>query len=292
MLSDVENRLWRHYADLRRVARRSGSSRQALDAVGGTRRSDEIAWLRTTSEGHEQYRRRVDPVDADVAVVCVSNRPHNLGNVLANVERQRHDRLELVYVDNSGTADLRETSSSLDSISAVLQRCTFLSRSPEVSLGACLNAALRRAGARFVAKFDDDDVYGPDYVVDALRAHRYAGAGVVGKHTYYAHLESTDEWLLRFPGHEFTYGSTLAGGTLVIDRELVGELAFEDISIGEDRAFIAACHRAGVPTFSADRFNFVQRRGEENTWRVDRPSFLRRSRLLDGPPSGPHEVVR
>lgn len=291
MLSAVGNRLWRHYADLRRVARRSGSAQQALDVFGGVDRSSDIEWLRTTSEGHEQYRRRVDPVDADVAIVCVSNRPQNLENVMANVARQRHDRLELVYVDNSGTADLRETSSSLESLSTGPLRCTFLSRSPEISLGTCLNAALRRADARFVAKFDDDDVYGAEYLADALRAHRYAGAGVVGKHTYYAHLEPTDEWVLRFPGHEFTYSSTLAGGTLVIDRDKVGGRQFEDISIGEDRAFIAACHRAGVSTFSADRFNFVQRRGEENTWRVDRAAFLRRSLLLDDPP-GRAEVGR
>jgi hypothetical protein len=128
--------------------------------------------------------------------------------------------------------------------------------------------------ARFIAKFDDDDHYGPGYLADALRAHSFAGAGVVGKHTYYAHLATTDETVLRFPTHEFRYSSTLAGGTLVIDRSRTGGLRFPDISLGEDRAFLKACHRRGVSTFSADRFNFVQRRADDNTWAVSRQDFL------------------
>jgi len=105
----------------------------------------------------------------------------------------------------------------------------------------------------------------------------YAGAGVVGKHTYYAHLVAADRTVLRFPAHEFTYTSTLAGGTLVIDRERTGDLEFNDISLGEDRDFIAACHRRGISTFSADRFNFVQTRSDDNTWSISQDAFLRKT---------------
>jgi len=129
------------------------------------------------------------------------------------------------------------------------------------------------SSSRFVAKFDDDDRYGAHHLVDSLRAHGYAGAGVVGKHTYYAEIEATGERLLRFPGNEFRYTSTLAGGTLVIDRDRTGDLAFDDISLGEDRAFIAACNRRGLSTFSADRFNFVQSRGRDNTWTIADADF-------------------
>ena len=62
---------------------------------------------------------------------------------------------------------------------------------------------------------------------------------VVGKHTYYAGFHANDQTVLRFPGHEFSYSATLAGGTLVIDRGIVGGLQFQDISLGEDRAFLA-----------------------------------------------------
>ena len=150
---------------------------------------------------------------------------------------------------------------------------------------------MEHTDARFVAKFDDDDLYGPQYLTDALRAHRYAGAGVVGKHSYYAHLPESGETILRFPGHEFRYSSTLAGGTLVIDRDRVGDLRFPDRSVGEDRAFVAGCHRRGVATFSADRFNFSQGRGTDNTWTIDRGEFLKKSRVVD-PTLDEHVVER
>jgi hypothetical protein len=280
MLADIRNRGWRHYADLRRTLSRAGSAKPALDALGVSERSDGEAWTRATDVGHTDYREAIEPLDDDVAIVCVSNRPDRLTDVIANVQRQRHDRLELVYVDNSGSADLAAVSSAFESAPWHVRKCTFLSRSPEISLGHCLNAAFQRTDARFVAKFDDDDYYGVDYVTDALRAHRYAGAGVVGKHTYYGHLLETDEYVLRFPGHEFSYSSTLAGGTLVIDRDRVGDQRFRDISIGEDRAFIVDCHRRGISTFSADRFGFLQARGNDNTWATDRQSYLAKSRVV------------
>jgi hypothetical protein len=107
-----------------------------------------------------------------------------------------------------------------------------------------------------------------------MRAHAYAGAAVVGKHTYYAYLAEQDRTVLRFPTHEFSYSSTLAGGTLVIDRDRIGSVRFADVSIGEDRAFIAACLRRGAATYSADRFSFTQTRSGDNTWNVDLERFL------------------
>ncbi|MDX2381223.1 MAG: glycosyltransferase family A protein [Acidimicrobiia bacterium] len=280
MLDIYRRRAWRHAADLRRVITRSGSARPALAVFEDVDRSDAATWHATTDAEHERYRGLIDPIDDDVAIVCVSNRPHLLADVIANVERQQQGRLEFVYVDNSGSKDHRSMAARLDEAFSGRTRSSFLTRAPNVSLGSCLNAAMRRTEARFVAKFDDDDLYGPDYLLDALRAHRYAGAGVVGKHTYYGHLTETDEYVLRFPGHEFSYTSTLAGGTLLIDRQRVGDLSFRDISLGEDRAFIADCHRRGVSTFSADRFGFLQARGADNTWASDRTSYLAKSRIV------------
>ena len=61
---------------------------------------------------------------------------------------------------------------------------------------------------------------------------------------------------------------------LVIDRDRIGDQRFENVSLGEDRAFLAQCHRRGFSTFSADRFNFVQMRTGTNTWNIDDASFL------------------
>lgn len=246
---------------------------------GEGRRRDVEQWRELTADRHGDYRAAVEPARGRVAAVCVTSRPQFLERALEQVAHQHHGDLELVVVTNSAAYD------HVDVDAMVGRTCdrlaaTVLRRSHEVSLGQCLNAAMATTNARFVAKIDDDDLYGPHYIDDALRAHNYAGAGVVGKHTYWARLEATDDYVLRFPGHEFVYSGTLAGGTLVIDRDRTGDLAFPDLSLGEDRAFIGACHRRGLSTFSADRFNFVQSRAVDNTWSVSREQFVARSLVV------------
>jgi glycosyltransferase involved in cell wall biosynthesis len=280
LLRRVERRGWKEYADVRRRLSRTGSARSAVQTFGAISRRDHIGWEAATASGHERYR-AVHPVPpGSAAIVCVSQRPENLGLVAANVLAQVRPDLELVYVANTATFDGGAIEAALAPVERHLRRVTVLSRTPDVSLGACLNAGFARTDARFVAKFDDDDKYAPNYLADALRAHGYAGAGIVGKHTYYAHLEETDELVLRFPGHEFTYTSTLAGSTLVLDRDRIGSIAFPDVSIGEDRALIAACNRRGISTFSADRFNFVGGRSSANSWTVSREQFVSGARIV------------
>ncbi|MDC3331888.1 glycosyltransferase family 2 protein [Ilumatobacter sp.] len=260
---------WRYAADLRRVSTRSGSARSALQSLGGPPRNDTEVWGDATRSRHEDYR-RVHSVPSDrVAVVCVSMRPHMLEAVIANISRQVDVDLEVVYVANDGTFDMHVVEESF----APIERTTLLHPPARTSLGAALNQAMEHTDARFVAKFDDDDVYGPWFLADSLRAHGYAGAGVVGKHSYYGQIARTGSTYLRFPQNEFRYSGTLAGGTLVIDRDRIGDQRFEDISLGEDRAFLAQCHRRGFSTFSADRFNFVQMRTGSNTWTIDDAAF-------------------
>jgi glycosyltransferase involved in cell wall biosynthesis len=289
VIDALRGRVWRGYADLRRRVSRSGSATAARVAYGDVRRADVERWVALTAERHAAYRAAVPPVDARVAIVCVSNRPHLLDQVVRCVNAQQHGDHEFVLVTNSDRYDDVDIDAVLAPLTRSSTKVTVLRRPPEQTLGACLNDAAAVTDARFVAKFDDDDHYGPRYLVDALRAHAYAGAGVVGKHTYYAHLSGADRTVLRFPAHEFSYSSTLAGGTLVIDRERTGDLRFADLSLGEDRAFLAACHRRGISTFSADRFSFVQTRSTDNTWTIDSDDFLRNT--LPVAPGIPFDII-
>jgi glycosyltransferase involved in cell wall biosynthesis len=287
--SAVVGRLWRGYADGRRRILRTGTAARALQVFDGLDRADVDAWESATSSSHQRYRAATSIAEGDVAVICVSKRPDRLGDVVANIARQAEldGRLSAVFVANDDGFDPDLVERSLDGV----RNSRVLHPPPDTTLGAALNLAMDATSARFVAKFDDDDVYGPHHLADLLRAHSYAGAGVVGKHTYYAHIEGDDETVIRFPGREFTYSATLAGGTLVLDRDRIGDLRFDDVSIGEDRAFIAACHRRGVSTFSADRFNFVQMRHDDNTWRVAPAQFREQTRTVDSD-AHQHQVHR
>ncbi len=269
-VGDVTRRVWRARADVERRLRRGGSSAPALRSFGGAD-SGSADWLSVSAGGFDRYRAEHELAADRAAVICVSKRPERLADVVANIVRQRAEvAVDFVFVTNHEGFDQIDLERGLVSVPGV----TVIEMPGNASLGTCLNAGLAATTERFVAKFDDDDWYGDHYLADALRAHGYAGAGVVGKHSYYADVGEPAVRYLRFAEHEFTYSGTLAGGTLVIDRERVGSVTFDDVSVGEDRRLLAAAHRAGASTFAADRFGFVQRRHDGNTWSVSADRFL------------------
>ena len=137
-----------------------------------------------------------------------------------------------------------------------------------------IDAWLDATDARFVAKFDDDDHYGPEYLTDALLVHRFVDAAIVGKKTFYAHLEGPDETILRFPGNEFTFANRVSGSTLVIDRALMPDVRFSALNLGEDNDLFERALARGLGVFSADRYNYVAARRpdrDSHSWSIDGP---------------------
>lgn len=227
----------------------------------------------------EPTGRQAEGSDPSVTVVCVTNRPQNLDTVLDHFRSQTWEHKRLMVVTNSEEFDRK----LVDERVADTTGGEVVHTRSDLSLGACLNLALERASSRYVAKIDDDDVYGPSFLEDLMLAHRYADAGVVGKHSYHAYLADPGETILRFPDGDFCYTPYLAGGTLVIDRDRTGAVRFPHVSIGEDLGFIVSCLRRGISTFSADRYNYVQVRSAENTWTATEGTYLKSfERVGDG----------
>jgi cellulose synthase/poly-beta-1,6-N-acetylglucosamine synthase-like glycosyltransferase len=268
----AEGRLARLYADALRLQRSSTRIAGLPTALGGPG-VDVDAWTREGEARHASFRLEAAPVEGRVAVICSSHRPQDIKNIVSSMSRQTHADLELILVLHGEQWKRTEAEAHLEPLHRSLQRLQVLSASSSLTLGECLNRALKSTDARFVAKFDSDDRYGAEYLVDALRCHAVADAGIVGKHSYYSHLVANDNFILRFPGHEYTYTSTMSGGTFVIDRDVVDDQGFAALSVGEDRDFIRRCHRRGISTYSSDRFNYTVVRSGTNTWEIDDEKF-------------------
>ena len=244
-----------------------GPAKERHVAYRAAQRSSASALI---DRGLQEADHPLDTSDREVTVVCVTERPHHIEAVLDQFVGQTWGHKRLLVVTNSAAFDAPDVDERVHETAGG----ATIHTDPSVSLGACLNLALDRTTTRFVAKVDDDDRYGPSFLEDLMIAHRFAGAGVVGKHSYFAHLSRSGRTILRFPDGDFRYTPYLAGGTLMIDRERTGGLGFPDVSIGEDQGFVLACLRRGISTFSADRFNYVQERGAENTWQASDEAYL------------------
>lgn len=256
------------YRSLRPEGRQVAS---LLHSLGLDRGAPVDEWLAASEEAHGRYRELVEPLPDDVGIVCSTNRPQFVDALAANLARQRRAAV-VVVVTHGEAVDPAVVRSACRDLPVPVE---VIDGSAIATLGDCLNAGLERLPTRFVAKFDDDDHYGDHYLDDALRAHRFADAGVVGKHSWFGYLPRRSELVVRFPRNEFRYTGTLAGGTLVIDRQRTGPIRFPSLDFGEDRGLLRACHRRFVRTFSADRFNYVQVRAGHNTWPIADDEFAR-----------------
>ena len=256
-------------------------------------------WLQATRAAHVPYRASQQRTTTDVinegleatggaavrrrgaelvTVVCVTRRAGNLGAVVSNFRRQVHPVKELIVVTNDLGIDPGAFAAAVKAESDI----RVLAGDPGASLGVCLNLALGHTEARRVAKMDDDDFYGPDYLGDLVIAQRFSAAAVTGKHSHYAWMQESSEGYLRFPGREFEFTDWLAGGTLLIDRNQIGDMQFDDVSLGEDAALLAACRRRGLDLFAADRFNYAQVRHGDNTWAVEDQQYLQGALVQPG----------
>ncbi len=212
-------------------------------------------------------------------VVCVSNRADRLAHALENFDRQSYGAKHLLFVTNSDDFDVDE----LDKRIAAIPRARWIAADPDLTLGECLNLAIDQLDTPFVAKMDDDDLYGDDFLADLMTAFRYTEADIVGKGGYYCHVAGRDETWLRSAHREFKYGDYVAGGTIVASVDAIAELRFQAVPRGTDSRFLKDAVAAGLRVFSADRFNFVQMRGVDrssHTWQIDDEHYLRNARRV------------
>ena len=189
-----------------------------------------------------------------VSVLMPTKRPQNVLRCLENFNRQEYHNKELILILNNAEFDLDAVQRDVGAIPNV----QVLHVEGRTTLGDCLNRGVEAASGKYIAKMDDDDLYGERYLSDSFLASSFSGAEIVGKGMHFVYLEALDTTALleKWPEHTFTV--FVRGATLFIREEVAGEISFDSISIREDTNFQLAAAQAGCKIYSADRFNFMQ----------------------------------
>lgn len=210
-----------------------------------------------------------------VSAVVPTNRAHEIDNVLDNLGRQRHDRLQLVLVLHG--LDVPDDDLKARAAERGVRDLTVLRADPGLTLGSCMNLGVQAAEGDYVAKMDDDNYYGEFFLTDLLTAFDHTDAGIVGKWAHYVWLRSSGAVVLRYPKAEHTYERRIQGGSMLFDGAVVRELGFSDIPRAVDSDILDRAIAAGVRIYSGDRFNYVSVRGTDrtgHTWPVEDATFL------------------
>ncbi|MGP5022134.1 glycosyltransferase family protein [Glutamicibacter arilaitensis] len=206
--------------------------------------------------------------ERSVSVISATRRPEQLAHMLSTIGGQIDVKLQLVlvthgFIPDQALIDQARTEGNF-------QELLTVPADQQLSLGECLNLGLDRAEGDFVAKMDDDDLYGIHYLADQVNALRFSGADLVGKQAHYMYLAGSDRTLLRMEDREHRFTDIVMGPTLLGTHDLFSTHRFSSLSRGEDTDFLNRIGRSGARIYSADRFNFMQMRSKSagHTWQA------------------------
>ncbi|WP_078429740.1 glycosyltransferase family protein [Alkalihalobacterium alkalinitrilicum] len=229
----------------------------------------------------EKLNINIDEHEEGVSVVTCTNRENFLETVFENFISQTVEKKELVIVLNSDDMAIEKWEEKAQEYND--HKITVLQLPEDKTLGECLNYGIDNSTYEYIAKFDDDDYYAPNYLQDALHAFTYSGADLVGKKTFLTYVESYGAIAVRTINNENKITDFVHGGTLVFTRKLYEDVRFEARNRGEDTAFLRTAREKGYKVYSANRFNFVYMRSanlEHHTWKIDETEFMKNCKII------------
>ena len=254
-------------------------------------RARRIAYRERAPERHLERWLELAEVDFEpnrphVSCLLVTMRPGELADAVARYDGQSYPNRSLVVVCHRfGTDDLRAAADLL----ATRDDVTLMRRDAATTLGECVNVAARAARGDILAKWDDDDLYGPGYVEDAVNALRYSKRDVIVKAAQYTFIEAKNVTILRRPGAEETdFDGDASGGSYVFRRRVWEDAPFPHRNRAIDVKFLAGARCVGHSVYSNSRFDFAYvRRAEGSTWTVSDDLMLAQGDVVfEGPPHG------
>lgn len=234
-----------------------------------TKRVDQV--LEAVGLGEKRFRMPT------IAPLISTIRPAQLDHVLDTLARQQEVRMQPIILTHGFEAPDEAKARARE----LGLEVTWMVGEESNTLGANYNQMLERADADFIAKMDDDDLYGDFYLFESLMAADYAQAQVVGKHAHFVHLDGQGLTVLRFPQWEHRYTSFLSGPTIVARTDLARQVRFPEATTGEDTGFRRGARDAGARLYSGPRFGFIQRRRAEggHTWGISDAEVLATGRV-------------
>lgn len=226
-----------------------------------------------------------------VSIVVSTNKRKYTNNIFTNYLRLNYPCKELIIIVNSNKLSIKDYKSKATELKDV----KIFQLDDSCTLGECLNFGTKQSRYNYIAKMDDDDYYGANYLIDLMNVFKYTDAQVTGKASRFIYFEENNTLGIFLPNYENKYVNNLAGGTLLFKKEIFEKVKFRNVNISEDSHFLIDCNNAGIKIFSSDKYNYVYIRHKnlhEHTWNSSLEEFMNYSiRLLITPNFAPFITV-
>jgi glycosyltransferase involved in cell wall biosynthesis len=193
---------------------------------------------------------------------------------------------EYIIVLNTVNCDVNSVKSEIEQYDNV----KLIVMHQENNIGKCLNKAISHANGALWFKIDDDDVYGPNYIIDYIHSYRESGAVILGKSVGYMYIESKDALYLRKiegkRSHFVTHKKIphLCGATICGVQKSTSFIPFsEDLRSCVDSIFFEQAIRQGLSVHFTDEFNFIAFRAKDkshHTWRYSDDDLTKKALFI------------
>jgi len=202
-----------------------------------------------------------------VSIVLATQRPQLVEFALAQIATQSYPHLEVVV----GCHGFELEKSLVTSSHQSLGNLKILSCSREKNLGEVLAELVDHSDGDLISKWDDDDWYDINHILDLVLAMRYSGAEIVGKAAEFIYSESLDLTMRRFSIGAENFSTTIAGGTILTSKEVITDVlgGWPSAPRRVDRLLIDGVLKAGGLCYRTHGFGYVLRRGVDpmaHTW--------------------------
>lgn len=211
-------------------------------------------------------------MDLGISVICATKKVGLIENILENYLSQDYALKELIIILNYDDANL----DNLLNLVFTHENIKLYHLPSKNTLGECLNFSIKKCRYPTIAKFDDDDYYGPLYLNDSVKCLSLDNVGIVGKATTFVYFVEEQIMGLKNSNKENKYVNRVAGSTLMFKKNLFEKIQFKDISLGEDIHFCNDCLKIGYKIYSTNRHHYVYIRNNKNkhTWKMDNQYIL------------------
>lgn len=248
-------------------------NKSIYQAVNNRKRNQEIAYDNKEDENSLQANFPF------ISMVVCTMRQNCMKNIFENYSRQKYNNKEMIVILNKNDMEL----SKWQEKAALYKNVKMFQLDEKVTLGNCMNFGVSQSSYEIIAKIDDDDYYGPKYLLDSVKAFQQYDADIVGKAASFVYFKKGKILAIRFPYNENRFVFHMDGPTLLIKRSVFEKVKFANIPKGIDTQFSKDCVKNGFKIYSTNRFHHVYIRNEsskEHTWRISDKNLLKWCRII------------
>ena len=208
------------------------------------------------------------------SVLLVTNRASMLSHAVAQIANQTYPNTEVLVglhgINHEQAQDLLR-----NHVDFLGDRIRLVPLDGSIPLGVAYGQLTSLANGEYLAKFDDDDHYGPHHLWDAIMSLRYSGAGLFGRTPTMTWLSGTSELLLRPFGVEETYNKYIIGATMVMSKSALTDVGgWRGTPWAVDKALIDRFTAAGAGVYRGGQLGWVYvRHNQGHTWVRDEQAF-------------------